>query len=147
MVHKLLPDHNIMERIQVMQANASRIIERYEYEKPLEDEEIQQLQAEFSQNAIDEQRLILEKKKIVEELNEEIKKLQKASRPILQKIKTRKETVVEKVFVLEDDSTGEFGTYNAEGLLLAVEKGKSGDIRALKFDKVMDLGSDVAKVG
>lgn len=147
MKEKLLPDLSIMERIQVMQSNATRIIDRYEYDKPLQEEEIQELQAEFAENAIAEQRLVAEKKKLVEELNDEIKKLQKASRPMLLKIKNRKETVVERVFVIEDDKTGKFGTYNAEGTLLAVEAGKQGDARALKFDTTLDLGQDIAKFG
>lgn len=147
MKEKLLPDLSIMERIQVMQSNATRIIDCYEYDKPLQEEEIQELQAEFAENAIAEQRLVAEKKKLVEELNDEIKKLQKASRPMLLKIKNRKETVVERVFVIEDDKTGKFGTYNAEGTLLAVEAGKQGDARALKFDTTLDLGQDIAKFG
>lgn len=147
MKEKLLPDLSIVERIQVMQSNATRIIDRYEYDKPLDEDAIQELQAEFAQNAIDEQRLVNEKKMLVEELNEEIKKLQKASRPMLHKIKHKKETVVERVFVIEDDTTGQFGTYNAEGTLLAVEAGKMGDARTLKFDKNMDLGKDQVKFG
>lgn len=55
---------------------------------------------------------------------------------MLRKIKNRRETVTEKVYVLEDDNTGELGTYNMDGELLRVDPPKAGDVRALKFNRI-----------
>lgn len=141
----ILQDENVLDRIRILTENASQIIERYEYERELTAEEIAELQAEFSDNAIEQEKIKAERKALLEKLNEDLKKLEKGAKPMLLKIKNRRESVVQKVFVLEDDNTGEFGTYNIDGQLLRTEPAKMGDKRALKFNRIETSEEDEAK--
>lgn len=132
----ILPELDRFDRIRVMTENATQIHDRFEYERNLTEEEVAELQADFSENAIEQQKLEQERKLLLEEISEKLKPLKKAAKPMLLKIKNRRETVTEKVYVLEDDNTGELGTYNMDGELLRVDPPKAGDVRALKFNRI-----------
>ena len=54
----------------------------------------------------------------------------------MEKIRTGREPVTEKVFVIRDDETGELGTYNSEGILLRTQLPRNGGARALRFNKI-----------
>ena len=136
MKQHILPELDRFDRIRVMMENATRIQERFEYERNLTEEQVAELQADFSGNAIEQQKLEAERKLLLEEISEKLKPLKKAAKPMLLKIKNRRETVIEKVYVLEDDNTGELGTYNMDGELLRVDPPQAGDIRALKFNRI-----------
>ena len=136
MLQLILQEHSIIERIHILEGNAVDIIERYEHERLLEEDELEDLRVEFTQNEIEILKLQEEKAQILSQINEKLKPLQKASSIKLEKLRTGRERVVERCFVLEDTETGAKGTYNPEGILLSSTPGKRGDKKAFRFDPI-----------
>ena len=139
-----------VERIRILEDNASKILESHEYEYVLSAEEIQEEEHDHAQKSIEIARLEEEKKELLKELNEDLKKKKEFAASILEKVRSGRDRVVERCFVLEDEATGNLGTYNCHGQLISETPARIGQQRSIKFVNGGDGSKEnpyVAKVG
>lgn len=136
-----------LERIQILEENAHEIIPAYEYDKVLSEEDLAEIKTEYAEAMIEVERLLEEKQRVMEEINEQLKGKKKFAKIELEKIRTRRERVTEKCFVIQDDVTGDFGTYNAQGQLLHERKARKGEQKGIKFYRGENDNEIIAKVG
>lgn len=115
----IFQDEDPMMRIHMLESNAVEVDEEFGYQRNLDDDEIREEASKFAGCYVDLARLQDEKKRLVAEINEKIKAKQRVADRHLELIRTRREEVVEKVFVLPDFEAGSMRTYNCDGILVA----------------------------
>lgn len=142
----LFQDESAVERIRHLESNAADIVEAYNYERLLTDEDVADEQAAFAELHIEIARLEAEKRETLEALNHEIKTKRKVADAGLVKIKTRREDVTETVYMIRDEEAQVIGTYNQDGVLIAERPMRAAErTYRMKF-RDEDLG-DKRKVG
>ena len=126
------------ERIETLRANAFGV-EKFTYQRELEQGEVQELQKDLSQKLIridkEDQKLKIAKeahKSVVKPMREEIKS-------DLQMIRTQMEEVTDEVFMMKDFEENKMGFYSKEGKLVSE--------RALKADELQySITDNVRKI-
>lgn len=136
-----------LERIQILEENAHEILPAYEYDKVLTDEDLIEIREQYAETMIEVEKLLEEKQRVLEEINEQLKGKKRVAKTELDKIRTGRERVTEKCFVIQDDITGDFGTYNAQGQLLHERKARKGEQKGIKFYRGENDNEIIAKVG
>ncbi len=136
-----------LERIQILEENAHEILPAYEYDKVLTDEDLIEIREQYAETMIEVEKLLEEKQRVLEEINEQLKGKKRVAKTELEKIRTGRERVTEKCFVIQDDVTGDFGTYNAQGQLLHERKARKGEQKGIKFYRGENENEIIAKVG
>ena len=136
-----------LERIQILEENAHEILPAYEYDKVLTDEDLIEIREQYAETMIEVEKLLEEKQRVLEEINEQLKGKKRVAKTELDKIRTGRERVTEKCFVIQDDVTGDFGTYNAQGQLLHERKARKGEQKGIKFYRGENDNEIIAKVG
>lgn len=136
-----------LERIQILEENAHEILPAYEYDKVLTDEDLIEIREQYAETMIEVEKLLEEKQRVLEEINEQLKGKKRVAKTELEKIRTGRERVTEKCFVIQDDVTGDFGTYNAQGQLLNERKARKGEQKGIKFYRGENDNEIIAKVG
>lgn len=136
-----------LERIQILEENAHEILPAYEYDKVLTDEDLIEIREQYAETMIEVEKLLEEKQRVLEEINEQLKGKKRVAKTELDKIRTGRERVTEKCFIIQDDVTGDFGTYNAQGQLLHERKARKGEQKGIKFYRGENDNEIIAKVG
>ena len=103
--------------IEVLEANATRI-EDFGYLKHFTEEELDSFKEDIAETSIEINDLEDEKKAIVKEINEKIKKAKEQRREALGRFKDKSEHINEKCFVLIESEERQVGYYNPKGELV-----------------------------
>ena len=127
----IFPHLDTVERIRILEDNAYKIIDNYEYDYVLTPEEVTEEEHIHAQQSIEITRLEEEKAALMKELSDQLKQKKEVAAATLEKIRSGRDRVIERVFVLEDDLSGAHGTYNCHGQLVAETSPKKGQMKSL----------------
>lgn len=126
----ILQDHDLLDRIRVLEDSASEIIEDHHYERRLTDEEIEEEKSEFCDINIQIEQVEAEYAAMKASFSAILKEKRAVAKSHLTKIKSGRTEVHENVYLMIDEEKGMIGTYNAAGELIHERKAKGYQRRA-----------------
>lgn len=114
----IFQDLDQLSRIRILESNAADIVDGFSYDRVLNEEDVADEQAKFSNLHIEMVRIEAEKAAAVALWNAELKKRRTLAEQSLQLIKTKRQEVLETVYVIRDEVENKVGTYNMHGELI-----------------------------
>lgn len=130
----LFQDMDAMDRINALRSNADDIIDTYNYDRPLSEEDLAEEKSIFAEAHIKIGRLTAEKKEMAVEFDDKIKIEKKLAAAAIAKIRSKRHNVTETVYLIEDLAEGKTGLYNHRGELIEEKQVKNTGQHRMNFN-------------
>lgn len=114
----IFQDLSTLERIRSLEDNAETILEDFAYELPLDDDEINEANGEYTAREMEILKIQADKARVVAEYNAKLKGFSAQQEKLLQEIKTRRREFRGTCYEIVDESEGTILTYNQNGELI-----------------------------
>lgn len=118
MKNQIFADYTPMDRIRILEDTAVDVHEGYDYDRLLTEDEISEQEKLFAQQHVEIEKLEMKKADFLAEINAQIKGKKTYATKVLKTIRTGRDPVTEKVFIIRDETEWKEGVYNMHGQLL-----------------------------
>jgi hypothetical protein len=108
-----------LARIQALEDNANEVIQDFVYQRPMSEEELDNLREEFATLHIEMKVIKAKMAAAVAEFKKELKEKETSANAYLTTIRTGREEISGTVYLIQDFGTGKILYYNEEGLLVS----------------------------
>lgn len=117
--HAIFQDMSPMERIRLLESNATEMVDGFTYQRNLDDDDLSEEREKYCDIQLELLRLEEVKKAENDRMNAEIKVKKLLAGRCLGMIRTKREEVTETVYVIPNFDSNTICTYNSEGILVA----------------------------
>lgn len=126
-------------KVDILEANATRV-EDFGYPKYFNEEELESFKEDIAELSIEISDLEDEKKALVKEINDRIKKAKESRRESLTRFKNKSEFINEKCYVLTEAEQRKVGYYNQKGDLVHTRPTLPSEVQTIPgFMKIVDI--------
>lgn len=125
-----------VERLNMLEANASNVEPDYVYQKEYTPEEMEEMKDRLATDVIEVRKIDSEMRKATAGFRARLKEIQNRINTTAQDLKIKSREVSEKCYVLKDIESRELGIYNADGQLVYSRPLKPTEYqRTIEFSK------------